>query len=99
LELIENVDILKTIATGKNRPEIIVGFAAESCDLIKNAKIKLEAKNCDFIVANNIENGAVFGSNYNKATILCKDGENSVLEKMTKKEIAEKLIEILAIKN
>ncbi|MFT5703304.1 MAG: phosphopantothenoylcysteine decarboxylase/phosphopantothenate--cysteine ligase [Rickettsiales bacterium] len=99
LELIENVDILKTIATSKRRPKIVVGFAAESCNLIENALVKLTAKNCDFIVANHIENGALFGSNYNEVTILSKDGKTKKLEKMTKKEIAEKLIEDLVTSN
>jgi phosphopantothenoylcysteine decarboxylase/phosphopantothenate--cysteine ligase len=97
LELVENVDIIQEIANHKDRPKVVVGFAAESSDLIKNAKIKLEQKNCDLIVANDIQDGAVFGSNYNQVTILSKDGKSKKLEKMTKKEIAEKLIEALII--
>ncbi|MFT6077927.1 MAG: phosphopantothenoylcysteine decarboxylase/phosphopantothenate--cysteine ligase [Myxococcota bacterium] len=99
LELVENVDILQEISNHKNRPKIVVGFAAESSDLIKNAKIKLEKKNCDFVLANNVENGAVFGSNYNQITILDKTGKVEEWEKMTKKEVAEKLIDKLVTNN
>jgi phosphopantothenoylcysteine decarboxylase/phosphopantothenate--cysteine ligase len=67
--------------------------------LIKNAKIKLEKKNCDFVLANNVENGAVFGSNYNQITILDKTGKVEEWEKMTKKEVAEKLIDKLVTNN
>ena len=95
LELVENIDILQTISSHKNRPKIVVGFAAESCDLMTNAQKKLKNKNCDFIVANHIENGAVFGSDYNKATILSKDGKSKELDKMTKREIAEELVKEL----
>ncbi|MFT6106764.1 MAG: phosphopantothenoylcysteine decarboxylase/phosphopantothenate--cysteine ligase [Rickettsiales bacterium] len=97
LELVENVDILQTISSHKDRPKIVVGFAAESSDLIKNAKIKLEKKNCDFVLANNVDNGAVFGSNYNQITILSREGKYEEWEKMTKKEVSEKLIEKLVI--
>ncbi|MES2677760.1 MAG: bifunctional phosphopantothenoylcysteine decarboxylase/phosphopantothenate--cysteine ligase CoaBC [Pseudomonadota bacterium] len=95
LELVENVDILKTVSSHKNRPAIVVGFAAESSDLIKNAKAKLKAKNCDLVLANNVENGAVFGSNYNQITFLDKKGKAEKWEKMTKKEVAEELIKKL----
>ncbi len=95
LELVENVDILKTVSNHKNRPQIVVGFAAESSDLIKNAAAKLKAKNCDLVLANNVENGEVFGSNYNQITLLNKKGKMEKWEKMTKQEVATKLTKIL----
>jgi phosphopantothenoylcysteine decarboxylase/phosphopantothenate--cysteine ligase len=97
LELVENVDILKTISNHKNRPKIVVGFAAESSDLIKNAAAKLRAKNCDLVLANNVENGEVFGSDYNQITLLDKKGKMEKWEKMTKREIAEKVINKLIL--
>jgi phosphopantothenoylcysteine decarboxylase/phosphopantothenate--cysteine ligase len=97
LELVENVDILKTVSNHKNRPGIVVGFAAESSDLIKNAAAKLKAKNCDLVLANNIDDGAVFGSDYNQITLLDKKGKMEKWEKMTKREVAEKLIKKLTI--
>jgi len=99
LELIQNVDILKTISNHKNRPQIVVGFAAESSDLIKNAKAKLQAKNCDLVLANNVEDGAVFGSDYNQITLLDKKGKSEKWDKMTKKEVAEKLLKKLTTYN
>jgi phosphopantothenoylcysteine decarboxylase/phosphopantothenate--cysteine ligase len=92
LELIENVDILKTIANHKNRPKVVIGFAAESSDLIKNAKKKLAEKNCDLVLANDINGGEVFGSNYNQITLLDKNGKVEKWEKMSKKEVAKKLL-------
>jgi phosphopantothenoylcysteine decarboxylase/phosphopantothenate--cysteine ligase len=95
LEMVENVDILKTICNHKQRPKIVVGFAAESQNLLENAQKKLKEKNCDFILANDINGGEVFGSNYNKVTLLSRDGKIEKWEKMTKKEVAEKLVEKL----
>ena len=95
LELIENIDILKTIANHQNRPKIVIGFAAESDDLIKNAQTKLQAKNCDLILANNINDGEIFGSNYNQITLLDKSGKVENWQKMTKVEVATKLAEKL----
>lgn len=99
LELVENVDILKTISCSKNnRPKIVIGFAAESKNLIDNAKIKLKEKKCDFIIANDIKDGDVFGSNYNQISIISKDNKIESLSKMSKIEIADNLTErLLAI--
>ena len=89
LQLEENVDILKTIGKeGKDRPKIVVGFAAESENLIDNAKSKLKEKNCDFIIANDIKDGEVFGSDYNQISIIDKDNKIESLSKMSKIEIA-----------
>lgn len=96
LELTENVDILKTIANHKNRPKIVIGFAAESSDLIDNAKAKLKAKNCDFVLANDINGGEVFGSDYNTITLLDRKGKVEKWEKMTKEEVAKNLVEKLS---
>ncbi len=73
LQLIKNIDILKTISTlKKNRPKYIVGFAAETEDKI-NVREKLEKKNCDMIVHNQInENNIVFGKDENKISIITK---------------------------
>jgi len=99
IELVENIDILKTIGNSKNRPQIVIGFAAESDNLIKNATKKLKEKNCDFIVANNINNGAVFGSNENQISILDKNGKVENFTKMSKAEVADivvkKLVELI----
>ena len=70
LELSENPDILKTIATHKsNRPPLVIGFAAESENLVEYAKEKLNSKGCDWIVANDIS-GGVMGGEYNQVHII-----------------------------
>lgn len=93
IELIENIDILKTIGNCKDRPKIVVGFAAESEDLIKNASKKLMEKNCDLIIANNINNGEVFGSDYNQISILAKNGAIENFDLKTKSQIGEILVD------
>ncbi|HPF79221.1 MAG TPA: phosphopantothenoylcysteine decarboxylase, partial [Alphaproteobacteria bacterium] len=70
LSLVENPDILQTIATcPKNRPSLVIGFAAETENLIENAKAKLAKKSCDWIVANNVAEG-VFGTEENHVTLV-----------------------------
>jgi phosphopantothenoylcysteine decarboxylase/phosphopantothenate--cysteine ligase len=97
IELVENIDILKTIGNSNNRPKIVVGFAAESEDLLENAQGKLKTKNCDLIVANNVENGAVFGSSYNKVAFLHKKGTIKQLKTLTKVEVAELLAQEISL--
>lgn len=92
IELVKNIDILKTVGNNKNRPQIVVGFAAESEDLFINAAKKLEEKNCDLIIANNIKNGEVFGGDYNQISILSKNKKREDFIKMTKSQVAEILV-------
>ena len=75
LNLIENPDILKYVSTHKNRPKFVVGFAAETHYLDKNAQLKLKSKKCDLIVANNLTiNRQVFGSDINSVSVYNKKG-------------------------
>ena len=92
LELVKNIDILKTISNHKQRPKMVVGFAAESENLIANAKIKIKDKNCDLIVANNIKDNQVFGSDYNQISIIDKKGKVESFDRMTKVEVAGILV-------
>ncbi|XZI55760.1 bifunctional phosphopantothenoylcysteine decarboxylase/phosphopantothenate--cysteine ligase CoaBC [Clostridium perfringens] len=88
-------DILKTLGDMKEN-QILVGFAAESSNLKENAKGKLERKNLDYIVANDIgkpETG--FASDENKVTIISKSGEEVSLEKMSKREVAKNIFDII----
>ena len=70
LEMIENPDILHTIATHKNRPALVIGFAAETENLIENAQAKLTKKSCDWIIANNVGDNEVFGQDQNHVTLV-----------------------------
>ena len=75
----------------------MVGFAAESENLLQNAKEKLQKKNCDFIIANDIENGAIFGAVASAAYLVTKN-ETQDLGKISKiklaKIIAEKIVKL-----
>ena len=95
ISLKENPDILSDISKSKNRPELVIGFAAETDDLIKNAKSKLNQKGCDIIVANKIDNkSSVFGNLENKVSIISND-KTVHWPKMSKAEIREKLSDLV----
>lgn len=98
LELTRDNDILMKLGELKKN-QILVGFAAESHDLEYNAKGKLERKNLDYIVANNIASSEVgFGSNNNKVTVYSKENKVFDLEIMSKNEVAKNLIDIITKK-
>ena len=91
LELTENIDILKTIGTrNANRPKLVIGFAAETINLIKNAKKKLNAKGSDWILANDISDGKVIGKKNNEISFISNNSVENWPE-MTKSEVAKKL--------
>ena len=78
------------------RPKLVIGFAAETCDLDKNAKLKLKNKNCDWIVANDVSKKNIgFESDYNEVTIHYKNNPNKK-EKLSlkrKSEISEEIVD------
>ncbi len=90
LELEKNIDILDFVGHAKNRPALVVGFAAESENLIEQAKEKLQKKNCDLIVANDIENGAIFGATASAACLVFKNKIED-LGKISKNQLAQKI--------
>ena len=99
IKMLENQDILGRLAQSPlgKRPKLLVGFAAETNNIIEEASKKLTQKKCDWIVANDVsEEADTFGSDNNKVTILKVDGSGVVQHdswpKSTKVEIAEKLI-------
>ena len=88
-------DILKTLGDMKKN-QILVGFAAESSNLKENAKGKLDRKNLDYIVAKDISKSETgFASDENKVTIISKSGEEVSLEKMSKREVAKNIFDII----
>ncbi|WP_099188030.1 bifunctional phosphopantothenoylcysteine decarboxylase/phosphopantothenate--cysteine ligase CoaBC [Tepidibacter mesophilus] len=93
LELDRNKDILKEIGKIK-KDKILVGFAAETNDLIQNAKKKIEKKNLDFIVANDLtQKGAGFGVDTNIVKIIDKNGNIQEYPKMKKYEISNIILD------
>jgi phosphopantothenoylcysteine decarboxylase / phosphopantothenate---cysteine ligase len=100
IELEGTDDILKTVYNQRLREKrkfVVVGFAAESRDLLENATVKLKSKGLDFIVANDISAGdAGFAVETNRVTLLYADGRKESLPLMSKNEVAETIIERLA---
>ena len=96
LDLVKNPDILATIA--KEFPEVfVVGFAAETQDIEKYARGKLEAKNLDMIACNDVSRTDIgFGSDDNAMTVFFRDrAEGATLEKASKDKIAEQLVALI----
>lgn len=93
LALSRTKDILKAVGERKTDRQIVCGFSMETSNLIENSKKKLVSKNCDMIVANNLkDDGAGFGVDTNKVTIITENNADS-LDVMTKKETAEKILD------
>lgn len=93
LTLVKNPDILKEISLAKKNQKI-VGFCAESENLIENAKAKIANKGCDYLIANDISRKDIgFSSDYNEVTILNKTGSMKKIEKADKTTIAYKIFE------
>ncbi|CAM3048440.1 bifunctional phosphopantothenoylcysteine decarboxylase/phosphopantothenate--cysteine ligase CoaBC [Hathewaya histolytica] len=98
IELVRDKDILYDLGQ-KKQSQILVGFAAESKDLVENAEKKLQKKNLDFIVANNIKSSDTgFSSDYNSATVLSKYGDTFYINKMSKDEFAKNLFNLITEK-
>jgi phosphopantothenoylcysteine decarboxylase/phosphopantothenate--cysteine ligase len=96
LVLTENPDILAGIARHKQRPRLLIGFAAETENLIANAKEKLRRKGCDWIVANDVSPGTgVLGGTRNCVHLVSENGAEKWPE-MSKAEVAARLVERIA---
>lgn len=91
LEFAENPDILATVSKGANRPALVVGFAAETDDVLAHAQAKLARKGCDWIVANDVspETG-IMGGAENAVTLITADGAES-WPRMAKDQVARAL--------
>ena len=97
LSLAENPDILATISRmGDGRPGLVVGFAAETDDVLANATSKRQRKGCDWIVANDVSPATgIMGGSENAVTVIDADGAES-WPRMTKEQVARKLAERIA---
>ena len=94
LNLEKNVDILKHISNHNSlRPKLVIGFSAETNNLVNNSKKKLIEKNCDWIIANDVSNPLIgFESDFNEITIFYKNNNHEKISKMKKSLIAEKIV-------
>lgn len=93
--LTENPDILATLAAGKRPDQYVVGFAAETNDVLMNAHAKLKKKNADMIVANQVGDGLAFGTDNNEVWLVT-EGDDVLLPLMSKRAVAERLMEVVA---
>jgi len=97
LELEKNIDILNYVSKHNSlRPNLVIGFAAETNNLQENAQKKLIEKNCDWIIANDVSNDSIgFNSDFNEVSIFYKDEEmkNEKLVMKKKSEISEEIID------
>lgn len=96
LSMVENPDILATIGHHVRRPAVVVGFAAETQDVVANGLAKLGRKGADIIVANDVSAaGGAMGGDRNRVTLLTSDGAEAWPE-MDKQQVAERLAEVIA---
>ena len=97
LNLEKNIDILNYISNHNSmRPEIVIGFAAETNEVLKNAEEKLNKKNCDWIIANDVSKKNIgFNSDYNEVVIYYKNKslKSEVLPYKRKSEISEEIVD------
>lgn len=95
LNFVENPDILKTISNlNKDRPQIVIGFAAETNDVVDNAKAKIKRKGCDIMVVNDVSpKTGIMGGDHNQVSIINKHNEKiTQLDLATKSQIAQQII-------
>jgi phosphopantothenoylcysteine decarboxylase/phosphopantothenate--cysteine ligase len=98
LILAENPDILANTAAGKKRPALLIGFAAETENVIENAKSKRKRKGADWIIANNVafsEGESVMGGDLNQVHVVTSAGVKSLPE-MPKEDVARELVKMAA---
>ena len=97
LNLEKNIDILNYVANHNSmRPELVIGFAAETNSIQKNAEEKLNKKNCDWIISNDVSNSDIgFNSDYNEVVIHYKNKaiKNEKLSYKKKSEISDEIVD------
>jgi phosphopantothenoylcysteine decarboxylase/phosphopantothenate--cysteine ligase len=92
IDLEETIDILKAISAKKGK-QIMVGFAAETRELLSSATSKLEAKHLDLIYVNDVSDGAIFGQDQTQGTILLRNGENIPVSRQSKDTLSDLLLD------
>ncbi len=96
IKLVKNPDILKEMCAKKSTSQQVIGFCAESNNLLDYAKEKIQKKGCDYIIANDISSKDTgFSSDYNEVYVINKDLQVTKIDKNTKQNIAIKIMELL----
>src|SRR5258708_13400558 len=97
LRLVQNPDILRELSSHRMRPgQVIVGFGAETGDVLANGRAKLAAKGCDLLVVNQVGGGLAFGTNDNEAVILGSDGTETRVPRGPKEALAHTVSDLAA---
>jgi phosphopantothenoylcysteine decarboxylase / phosphopantothenate---cysteine ligase len=97
VRLVENPDILRELSIKRPRPgQVIVGFGAETGDVLANGQAKLAAKGCDLLVVNQVGNGLAFGTSDNEAVILGEDGSQTRVPRGPKEVLADMVWDLVA---
>jgi phosphopantothenoylcysteine decarboxylase/phosphopantothenate--cysteine ligase len=97
IELTLNPDIAAELGAGKQPGQVLVAFAAETAapgQALSNARAKLAAKGADLIVLNDVSGGRAFGDDHNSAVVLGPDGPLATVERMTKDELADTVLDL-----
>ncbi len=99
LEFAPNPDILATISGHQSRPTLVVGFAAETQDVTANAAEKLARKGCDWLLANDVGGGRIFGADDNQVTLFRRNSGKTLTPenwpRQSKTELADRLVELI----
>ncbi|MEU2158264.1 bifunctional phosphopantothenoylcysteine decarboxylase/phosphopantothenate--cysteine ligase CoaBC [Streptomyces sp. NPDC019396] len=97
--LVRNPDILAEISADRARPgQIVVGFAAETDDVLANGRVKLRRKGCDLLVVNEVGERKTFGSEENEAVVLAADGGETPVPYGPKEALAETVWDLVAVR-
>ena len=97
IQLAENPDILRELSAHRARPgQVIVGFAAETDDVLRNGRAKLAAKGCDLLVVNRVGDGLAFGTSDNEAVVLATDGTSTPVPRGPKEVLADVVWDLVA---
>ncbi|MDD3437585.1 MAG: bifunctional phosphopantothenoylcysteine decarboxylase/phosphopantothenate--cysteine ligase CoaBC [Candidatus Gastranaerophilales bacterium] len=96
ISLVKTPDILKEISQKKSKNQLVIGFCAESENVVENAKEKIKKKGCDYLIANDISRSDIgFSSNYNEVYIINKSLNVTKIEKATKTQVAKEIFEVI----
>jgi len=92
----ENPDILRELASGRPAGQVIVGFAAETDDIMEHGRAKLAAKGADLLVVNRVGRGIAFGTDDNEALVLAADGSSTPVPRGPKDVLADVVWDLVA---
>lgn len=95
IALVENPDIIQSVATSANRPTLVIGFAAETESVLEHARQKLTAKSLDAIIANCVSGGEIFGQDDTQVTVVYSDHDQAITAG-TKSEVSQEILTTLS---